>query len=140
MSELGEQEEAYAHGLDEARSALKVIRNTEKSVQPSRDSKSKIADEIQKLKFKEPESTRLVVLEQELVRAEAENLVAEAQLSNVVSVFFSASFYYDSAFFSSFLEPPDSRLLMLLFPRPGRSSRRPSTPSSSQRSNVPKSR
>ncbi|CAI4216545.1 unnamed protein product [Parascedosporium putredinis] len=83
LSELGEQEESYAHGLDEARNALKSIRNTEKSVQPSRDSKSKIADEIQKLKFKEPQSPRLVVLEQELVRAEAENLVAEAQLSNV---------------------------------------------------------
>ncbi|KAI1335652.1 Eisosome component PIL1/LSP1 [Xylariaceae sp. FL0016] len=83
LSELGVQEESYAHNLDEARGVLKTIRNTEKSVQPSRDSKSKIADEMQKLKMKEPQSTRLVVLEQELVRAEAENLVAEAQLTNV---------------------------------------------------------
>ncbi|KAI1135000.1 Eisosome component PIL1-domain-containing protein [Hypoxylon sp. FL0543] len=83
LSELGAQEEAYAHGLDEARGVLKTIRNTEKSVQPSRDAKSKIADEIQKLKLKEPQSTRIVILEQELVRAEAENLVAEAQLTNI---------------------------------------------------------
>lgn len=85
LSELGDQEESYAHNLDDSRGILKSIRNTEKSVQPSRDNKAKIADEIQKLKMKEPQSTRLVVLEQELVRAEAENMVAEAQLSNVVS-------------------------------------------------------
>lgn len=84
LSELGAQEESYAHGLDEARGVLKTIRNTEKSVQPSRDAKGKIADEIQRLKLKEPQSTRLVILEQELVRAEAENLVAEAQLTNIV--------------------------------------------------------
>ncbi|EOO03247.1 putative sphingolipid long chain base-responsive protein lsp1 protein [Phaeoacremonium minimum UCRPA7] len=83
LSELGEQEDSYAHALDESRAVLKQIRNTEKSVQPSRDGKAKIADEIAKLKSKEPESARLVVLEQELVRAEAENLVAEAQLTNV---------------------------------------------------------
>lgn len=85
MSEMGEQEDAYAHALDDARAVLKQVRNTEKSVQPSRDGKRKIADEIARLKSKEPESTRLVTLEQELVRAEAENLVAEAQLTNVVS-------------------------------------------------------
>ncbi|CEJ90525.1 Putative Sphingolipid long chain base-responsive protein LSP1 [[Torrubiella] hemipterigena] len=83
LSEIGEQEDSYAHALDDSRSILKAIRNTEKSVQPSRDSKAKITDEIQKLKLKEPQSARLVVLEQELVRAEAENLVAEAQLTNI---------------------------------------------------------
>ncbi|KAI0539998.1 Eisosome component PIL1-domain-containing protein [Xylaria digitata] len=83
LSELGAQEDSYAHNLDDARGILKTIRNTEKSVQPSRDNKGKIADEIQKLKLKEPQSTRLVILEQELVRAEAENLVAEAQLTNI---------------------------------------------------------
>ncbi|CCT62436.1 related to meiotic expression up-regulated protein 14 [Fusarium fujikuroi] len=82
LSEMGEQEDAYAHALDDSRAELKAIRNTEKSVQPSRENKDKIADEIQKLKLKEPGSTRLPVLEQELVRAEAENLVAEAQLTN----------------------------------------------------------
>lgn len=84
LSEMGEQEDGYAHALDDSRGILKAIRNTEKSVQPSREGKSKIADEIQRLKLKEPENPRLVVLEQELVRAEAENLVAEAQLTNVV--------------------------------------------------------
>ncbi|KAK2593917.1 hypothetical protein QQS21_008379 [Conoideocrella luteorostrata] len=83
LSEIGEQEDTYAHSLDDSRARLKSIRNTEKSVQPSRDGKAKIADDIAKLKMKEPESARLVVLEQELVRAEAENLVAEAQLTNV---------------------------------------------------------
>lgn len=63
---------------------MKAIRNTEKSVQPSRDNKARIHDEIAKLKAKEPESAKLVTLEHELVRAEAENLVAEAQLTNVV--------------------------------------------------------
>lgn len=85
LSEIGEQEDTYAHSIDDSRGVLKAIRNTEKSVQPSRDNKAKIADEIQKLKLKEPESAKIVVLEQELVRAEAENLVAEAQLTNVVS-------------------------------------------------------
>ncbi|POR33217.1 Inorganic pyrophosphatase [Tolypocladium paradoxum] len=83
LSEIGEQEDSYAHALDDSRGRLKTIRNTEKSVQPSRDGKAKIADEIAKLKMKEPESAKLVVLEQELVRAEAENLVAEAQLTNI---------------------------------------------------------
>jgi hypothetical protein len=87
LSEIGEQEDTYAHALDDSRAYLKAIRNTEKSVQPSRDGKTKIADEIQRIKLKEPESAKLVVLEQELVRAEAENLVAEAQLTNIVSPF-----------------------------------------------------
>ena len=85
LSELGEQEDTYAHALDDARGVLKQIRNTEKSVQPARDNKRKITDEIAKLKSKEPESAKLPVLEQELVRAEADNLVADAQLTNVVS-------------------------------------------------------
>lgn len=84
LSEIGEQEDGYAHALDDSRGRLKSIRNTEKSVQPSRESKAKIADDIGKLKMKEPESAKLIVLEQELVRAEAENLVAEAQLTNIV--------------------------------------------------------
>jgi len=83
LSELGEQEDLYAHNLDDSRGVLKIIRNTEKSVQPSRNHKAKIQEDINKLKVKEPESTKLITLEQELVRAEAENLVAEAQLTNV---------------------------------------------------------
>ena len=87
LSEMGEQEDTYAHAIDDSRGVLKSIRNTEKSVQPSREGKSKIADEIAKTKMKEPESARLVVLEQELIRAEAENLVAEAQLTNIVRLY-----------------------------------------------------
>lgn len=45
---------------------------------------SQVSDEIAKLKYKEPQSTKIVQLEQELVRAEAQSLVAEAQLSNIV--------------------------------------------------------
>jgi uncharacterized small protein (DUF1192 family) len=92
LSEIGEQEDLYAHNIDDSRTILKAIRNTEKSVQPSRDSKAKLMDEIARLKAKEPESAKLVILEQELVRAEAENLVAEAQLTNIVSSISLSSF------------------------------------------------
>jgi len=47
------------------------------------NSTAQIQDEIQKLKYKEPTSPKLVTLEQELVRAEAQSLVAEAQLTNI---------------------------------------------------------
>ncbi|KAL1311008.1 hypothetical protein AAFC00_001226 [Neodothiora populina] len=83
LSEIAEQEDGLASGLEEGRGVLKQIRNTESSVQPSRDHKAKIQDEIQKLKYKEPSSTKIVTLEQELVRAEAQSLVAEAQLTNI---------------------------------------------------------
>lgn len=83
LSEIGSQEEQFAQNLEDYRGTLKQIRNTESSVQPSREHKAKIIDEINRLKYKEPNSTRLTTLEQELVRAEAENLVAEAQLTNV---------------------------------------------------------
>lgn len=83
LSELGAQEQSFAQNLEDSRGTLKQIRNTESSVQPSRDHKAKIIDEINRLKYKEPTSSRITTLEQELVRAEAENLVAEAQLTNV---------------------------------------------------------
>ncbi|RMZ20418.1 hypothetical protein D0859_15578 [Hortaea werneckii] len=83
LAEVAEQEDVFAQNLEDSRGVLKQIRNTEQSVQPSRNHKQKIQDEIQKLKYKEPESTKLVTLEQELVRAEAQSLVAEAQLTNV---------------------------------------------------------
>lgn len=51
-----------------------------------------IQDEIAKLKYKEPESVKLPVLEQELVRAEAQSLVAEAQLTNVTRQKFKEAF------------------------------------------------
>jgi chromosome segregation ATPase len=85
MAEIGEQEDNFAQSLEDYRSLLKSIRDTESSVQPSRESRAKIADDIQRLKLKGDQSAaRVDVLEQELVRAEANNLVAEAQLTNVV--------------------------------------------------------
>ncbi len=63
-------------------------------VQPSRDRKQKITDQIAQLKYKEPNSPKIVVLEQELVRAEAESLVAEAQLSNITREKLKAAFNY----------------------------------------------
>ncbi|KAH0142382.1 meiotic expression up-regulated protein 14, partial [Aureobasidium melanogenum] len=45
-------------------------------------------------KYKEPNSPKIVVLEQELVRAEAESLVAEAQLSNITREKLKAAFTY----------------------------------------------
>ena len=84
LAEIGEQEDTFAQNLEDYRGVLKQIRNTESSVQPSRDHKAKVTDEISKLKYKDPESPKISQLEQELVRAEAQNLVAEAQLTNIV--------------------------------------------------------
>lgn len=109
LSEIGEQEDNYAHALDDARGLMKQIRNTEKSVQPSRDGKRKIADEIAKIKSKEPESAKLVVLEQELVRAEAENLVAEAQLTNITRQKLKES--YDAEFLAT-IERAEKQIIL----------------------------
>ena len=79
---------------DQYRLTLKQVRNIQSSVQPSRDRKQKITDTIAHLKHKEPTSPRIVVLEQELVRAEAESLVAEAQLSNITREKLKAAFNY----------------------------------------------
>lgn len=122
LSEIGEQEDLYAQNLEDYRSILKQIRNTESSVQPSRDNKAKIADEIAKLKYKEPTSPKLVTLEQELVRAEAQNLVAEAQLTNIVSV------------------ASRSLCLLLTASRPARNSRRHTTTTLPQPLSAPRSR
>ncbi|KAL7270701.1 hypothetical protein RUND412_006588 [Rhizina undulata] len=83
LQELGAQELAFAQGLEDYRGVLKQIRNTESSVQPSREHKARVNDEILKARWKEPTGSKVTTLEQELVRAEAENLVAEAQLTNV---------------------------------------------------------
>ncbi|KGO71574.1 hypothetical protein PITC_044510 [Penicillium italicum] len=83
LAEMGEQEDNFAQNLEDYRGILKQIRNMEASVQPSREQRQKVTDEIAKLKYKDPSSQRLVTLEHELVRAEAQNLVAEAQLSNI---------------------------------------------------------
>ncbi|KAL4784544.1 Eisosome component PIL1-domain-containing protein [Aspergillus varians] len=94
LYEVGELEDLYVDRYDQYRVTIKSIRNIEASVQPSRDRKQKITDEIAKLKYKDPNSPRIVVLEQELVRAEAESLVAEAQLSNITREKLKAAFQY----------------------------------------------
>ncbi|EAZ63452.1 Long chain base Stimulates Phosphorylation [Scheffersomyces stipitis CBS 6054] len=92
--EIGELEDQYIDKYDQYRITLKTIRNIEASVQPSRDRKQKITDEIAHLKYKDPQSPKIPVLEQELVRAEAESLVAEAQLSNITREQLKAAFNY----------------------------------------------
>ncbi|GES61401.1 cell wall integrity signaling protein Lsp1 [Aspergillus terreus] len=94
LYEIGELEDLYVDRYDQYRVTIKSIRNIEASVQPSRDRKQKITDEIAKLKYRDPNSPRIVVLEQELVRAEAESLVAEAQLSNITREKLKAAFQY----------------------------------------------
>jgi len=92
--EIGELEDQFIDRYDQYRVTIKSIRNIEASVQPSRDRKQKITDQIAHLKYKEPNSPKIVVLEQELVRAEAESLVAEAQLSNITREKLKAAFTY----------------------------------------------
>lgn len=92
--EIGELEDQYIDRYDQYRVTIKSIRNIEASVQPSRDRKQKITDQIAQLKYKDPNSPKIVVLEQELVRAEAESLVAEAQLSNITREKLKAAFTY----------------------------------------------
>ncbi|KAE8353606.1 Eisosome component PIL1-domain-containing protein [Aspergillus coremiiformis] len=83
LAEMGDQEELFATYLEEYRTVLKHIRETESSVHPSRNHRARIQDDIAKQKIKDPESIKLETLEQELVRAEAQSLVAEAQLTNM---------------------------------------------------------
>ncbi|QSL66562.1 hypothetical protein MERGE_000944 [Pneumocystis wakefieldiae] len=83
LSEIGDIEENHASQIDDSRRVLKTIRNIENSVQPLRDAKQKLIDQIVILKHKDPESIKLIEQEQKLVRLEAENLVAEAQLTHV---------------------------------------------------------
>lgn len=92
--ELGELQDQFIDKYDQYRVTMKSIRNIEASVQPSRDRKEKITDEIAHLKYKDPSSPKIAVLEQELVRAEAESLVAEAQLSNITREKLKAAFNY----------------------------------------------
>lgn len=42
LSEIAEQEDLFAQNLEDSRGVLKQIRNTESSVQPSRNHKSKV--------------------------------------------------------------------------------------------------
>jgi len=42
LAEIAEQEESFAQSLEDSRNVLKQIRNTETSVQPTRDAKTKV--------------------------------------------------------------------------------------------------
>ncbi|AQZ15155.1 LSP1 (YPL004C) [Zygosaccharomyces parabailii] len=92
--ELGELQDQFIDKYDQYRVTLKSIRNIEASVQPTRNRKEKVTDEIAHLKYKDPHSPKIPVLEQELVRAEAESLVAEAQLSNITREKMKAAYNY----------------------------------------------
>ncbi|QPG75467.1 lipid-binding protein [Brettanomyces nanus] len=94
LYELGELQDQFVDKYDLYRITLKSIRDIESSVQPSRNRKQKITDEIAHLKYKDPQSPKIPVLEQELVRAEAESLVAEAQLSNITREKLKAAYLY----------------------------------------------
>lgn len=106
MSELDDQ---FIDRYDQYRLTLKSIRDIEGSVQPSRDRKAKIADKIAYLKYKDPQSPKIEVLEQEMVRAEAESLVAEAQLSNITRSKLRAAFNYQ---FDSIIEHSEKLALI----------------------------
>ncbi|KAH3666391.1 hypothetical protein WICMUC_005659 [Wickerhamomyces mucosus] len=92
--EIGELEDQFIDRYDQYRLTIKSIRDIEGSVQPSRERKDRITDKIAYLKYKDPQSPKIVVLEQELVRAEAESLVAEAQLSNITREKLKIAFNY----------------------------------------------
>lgn len=93
--EISELESEYIDKLDVYRITLKQIRNIEDSVAPTRERKDKIVDKIAYMKYKDPNATdKITILEQELVRAEAVALVAEAQLSNYTRERFKAAFNY----------------------------------------------
>lgn len=106
MSELDDQ---FIDRYDQYRLTLKSVRDIEGSVQPSRDRKAKITDKIAFLKYKDPQSPKIEVLEQELVRAEAESLVAEAQLSNITRSKLRAAFNYQ---FDSVIEHSEKLALI----------------------------
>lgn len=85
IHEIGELEIQYVKKCDENRPNLIKIKNIESSIQPTRQKKKKLIEEIKSLSSKKS-SSRLSVLQQELVRVEAESLVAESQLSNITRV------------------------------------------------------
>ena len=99
--EISELDDQFIDRYDQYRLTLKSIRDIEGSVQPSRDRKAKLTDKIAYLKYKDPQSPKIEILEQELVRAEAESLVAEAQLSNITRSKLRAAFNYQ---FDSIIE------------------------------------
>ncbi|KAH3902911.1 probable Sphingolipid long chain base-responsive protein PIL1 [Saccharomycodes ludwigii] len=107
--EISELDDQFIDRYDQYRLTIKSIRDIEGSVQPSRDRKDKITDKIAYLKYKDPYSPKLEILEQELVRAEAESLVAEAQLSNITRSKLRAAFNYQ---FDSVIEHSEKLALI----------------------------
>lgn len=94
LFELGELQDQFIDKHDQYRISLKTIRGIESSVQPSRDRKDRLAEQLAQLKYKNPQHKKIPLLEQELVRSEADSLVAEAQLSNITRERFKTSFNY----------------------------------------------
>ena len=107
--EVSELDDQFIDRYDQYRLTLKSIRDIEKSVQPSRDRKDKISDKIAYLKYKDPQSPKLEILEQEAIRAEAESLVAEAQLTNITRSKLRAAFNYQ---FDSIIEHSEKLALI----------------------------
>lgn len=100
--EISELDDQFIDRYDQYRLTLKSIRDIENSIEPSRIKKDKVMDKISFLKYKEPDSySKIEILEQELVRCEAECLVAEAQLSNITRAKLKAAFTYQ---FDSIIE------------------------------------
>lgn len=64
--EIGELEDQFIDKYDQYRITLKSVRNIEASVQPSRDRKQKITDQIAHLKYKGPTPPRLLFLSRSL--------------------------------------------------------------------------
>lgn len=107
--EMAELDDQFVDKYDQYRLTLKGIRDIEGSVQPVRDRKDKITDKIAFLKYKDPYSSKIETLEQELVRCEAETLVAEAQLSNITRTKMKAAFTYQ---FDSIVEHSEKIALL----------------------------
>ncbi|CCC67705.1 hypothetical protein NCAS_0A11470 [Naumovozyma castellii] len=99
--EISELDDQFIDRYDQYRLTLKSIRDIESSIQPSKDRMERINEKIAYWHYKDPQSQKIEVLEQELVRAEAEELVAEAQLSNITRSKLRSAFYYQ---FDSLIE------------------------------------
>ncbi|CCH61716.1 hypothetical protein TBLA_0F01740 [Henningerozyma blattae CBS 6284] len=99
--EISDLDDQFIDRYDQYRLTLKSIRDIESSVQPSRDRSDRLTDKIHLLRYKDPLSPKIEILEQELVRAKAESLVAEAQLSNITRAKLRAAFNYQ---FDSIIE------------------------------------
>ncbi|KAK9455659.1 Eisosome component PIL1/LSP1, partial [Dipodascopsis uninucleata] len=86
LAELAALEDSYAEGIDHSKRILKTIKDVESSIRPALAHQTKLRDQIARAVTKKPTPDaydRLEQLERELVRADAEVLVADAQLTNV---------------------------------------------------------